>query len=63
MDEKPLPKRKVGGQRKPGGRVRFTTTLPPKAIAELQELGDGNVSAGIVMLLEWWKDKQRFRAA
>lgn len=59
-DEQP-PKRKRGAQPKPGGRVRFTTTLPRTAIDKLSDLGDGNASAGILLLLEWFEGQARYR--
>lgn len=49
-----------GGQRKGAGRprqfsakqIRRTVTLPAEYVAELERLGDGNLSRGIRRLIE-----------
>jgi hypothetical protein len=45
-------KKKAGRPPLPGGREKFTTTLPPGYSERLRAIGNGNASAAIVQLVD-----------
>jgi hypothetical protein len=44
--------RRPGRPALPGGREKFTTTLPPGYLERLRVIGKGNASAAIVRLVD-----------
>lgn len=46
------PRKRAGRPPLPGGREKFTTTLPPGYSERLRAIGQGNASAAIVRLVD-----------
>jgi hypothetical protein len=44
--------KRLGRPALPGGREKFTTTLPPGYLERLRVIGKGNASAAIVRLVD-----------
>ena len=44
-------KKRPGRPSAAGGRVKFTTTLPADIVEALREIGSGNASQAIIMLV------------
>jgi hypothetical protein len=45
-------KKRPGRPSAAGGRVKFTTTLPADIVESLREIGGGNASQAIIMLVK-----------
>jgi hypothetical protein len=48
----------LGRPKATGGRVKFTTTLPADVVKALREIGDGNASRAIILLVRGAKGIQ-----